>query len=164
MAEIRKLNTSYPDFQQQLETLLAWEAASATAVNDVVPDVIAQIRARGDAALIDFTNRFDGWEAKTAADLEIPLDLLGLDGDPGRTSIDDHADCRAVGLPERGDPEQVPGTLGVTGGDHRGVQGEEVPFLEELVGGEGEGIADAGDGAERVGSGTEVGDFAQALE
>ena len=47
MADIRKLNTADNDFQQQLETLLAWESVSDTAVNDVVQDVIAQIRARG---------------------------------------------------------------------------------------------------------------------
>ena len=76
MADIRKLNTADADFQQQLDALLAWESVSDTAVNDVVQDVITQIRTRGDAALIDFTNRFDGWEARRASDLEIPLDLL----------------------------------------------------------------------------------------
>ncbi len=76
MADIRKLNTADVDFQQELDALLAWESVSDTAVNDVVHDVIAQIRARGDAALIDYTNRFDGWEAGSAADLEIPLERL----------------------------------------------------------------------------------------
>ena len=76
MANIRKLNTADADFQQQLDALLAWESVSDTAVNDVVHDVIAQIRTRGDAALIDFTNRFDAWEAQSAADLEIPLARL----------------------------------------------------------------------------------------
>jgi histidinol dehydrogenase len=76
MADIRKLNTADADFQQQLDALLAWESVSDTAVNDVVHDVIAQIRTRGDAALIDFTNRFDAWEAQSAADLEIPLARL----------------------------------------------------------------------------------------
>ena len=70
--EPEKKRGRYQRIYEQLETLLAWESVSDTAVNDVVQDVIAQIRARGDAALIDFTNRFDGWEAKTAADLEIP--------------------------------------------------------------------------------------------
>ena len=76
MADIRKLNTTDAEFRAQLDALLAWESVSDTAVNGVVNDVIAQIRARGDAALIDYTNRFDGWEARSSADLEIPLARL----------------------------------------------------------------------------------------
>ena len=76
MADISKLNTSDTDFQQQLDALLAWDSVSDGAVNEVVQQVIADIRSRGDAALIDFTNRFDGWEAQSAADLEIPLARL----------------------------------------------------------------------------------------
>jgi histidinol dehydrogenase len=76
MADIRKLNTNDPDFSDQLDALLAWESVSDGAVNGVVGDVIAQIRSRGDAALVDFTNRFDGWSAASPADLEIPLERL----------------------------------------------------------------------------------------
>ena len=78
MAEIRKLNTADADFQQQLQALLAWESVSDDAVNKVVNDVIADIRQRGDAALIDYTNRFDGWEAAGPADLAIPVDRLAV--------------------------------------------------------------------------------------
>lgn len=76
MADIRKLNTADADFQQQLDALLAWESVSDTGVNQVVNDVIADIRSRGDAALIDYTNRFDGWEAGSAADLQVPVERL----------------------------------------------------------------------------------------
>ncbi|MCP5305216.1 MAG: histidinol dehydrogenase [Chromatiaceae bacterium] len=76
MAEIRRLNTADADFQRQLDELLAWESVSDDRVNRVVQEVIAEIRQRGDAALIEFTNRFDGWEAGSAADLEIPLARL----------------------------------------------------------------------------------------
>ena len=76
MADIRKLNTADADFQQQLDALLAWESVSDGAVNQVVHEVISEIRARGDAALVDYTNRFDGWEARSPADLEIPLARL----------------------------------------------------------------------------------------
>lgn len=73
MADIRKLNTGDDDFDRQLEDLLAWESVSDAGVNQVVNDVIADVRARGDAALVEFTNRFDGWLATSAADLEIPV-------------------------------------------------------------------------------------------
>ena len=76
MAEIRRLNTADADFQRQLDELLAWESVSDDRVNRVVQEVIAEIRQRGDAALIEFTNQFDGWEAGSAADLEIPLARL----------------------------------------------------------------------------------------
>jgi histidinol dehydrogenase len=76
MADIRKLNTADADFRQQLDALLAWDSVSDDAVNNVVRDVIAQIRAAGDRALIEFTRRFDGWRPDEAGDLEIPLERL----------------------------------------------------------------------------------------
>ena len=76
MADIRKLNTADADFQQQLDGLLAWESVSDGEVNRVVQEVIADIRSRGDAALVDYTNRFDGWQAQSPGDLEIPLARL----------------------------------------------------------------------------------------
>lgn len=76
MAEIRKLDTNTPDFSEQLDALLAWEGVSDQSVNDVVNHIIADIRERGDEALVGFTNRFDGWQAGSAADLEIPLKRL----------------------------------------------------------------------------------------
>ncbi len=76
MADIRKLKTTDADFQAQLDALLAWDSVSDKAVNDTVEQVIADIRSRGDAALVEYTNRFDGWQAGSAADLEIPLHRL----------------------------------------------------------------------------------------
>jgi len=76
MAEIRTLNSSDPDFLQRLDALLAWESVSDTAVNDTVNGIIAEIRARGDGALLEYTQRFDGWEPTTAAELELPAERL----------------------------------------------------------------------------------------
>ncbi len=76
MAQIRKLNTAAADFRQQLDALLAWESVSDQAVNQAVNDIIAAVRTRGDAALVEYTTRFDGWQAQSAADLEIPLARL----------------------------------------------------------------------------------------
>jgi histidinol dehydrogenase len=81
---IRQLVTTDADFQTQLNALLAWESVSDTAVNDTVQQIIEAIRASGDVGLLEFTNRFDGWRANTANDLEIPLSRLqqALDGIP----------------------------------------------------------------------------------
>ncbi len=76
MTEMRQLSTSDIDFREQLDALLAWESVSDTAVNDTVNQIIDAIRASGDAALIDFTNRFDGWQAQIPADLELPQQRL----------------------------------------------------------------------------------------
>ena len=72
MADIRKLSTQDSGFQQQLDQLLAWDTVSDDAVNTTVNTIISQIREAGDSALLEFTNRFDGWQANSAADLEIP--------------------------------------------------------------------------------------------
>ncbi|MES9934932.1 MAG: histidinol dehydrogenase [Sedimenticola sp.] len=76
MSLIRLMNTTDDGFDAQLEQLLAWESVSDGAVNDTVNEIIASIRARGDEALLEYTNRFDGWQAESAADLEVPLSRL----------------------------------------------------------------------------------------
>ena len=76
MSEINLLSTANDDFWQRLDELLAWESVSDTAVNDTVNQIIRDIRSTGDAALVDFTNRFDRWQAGSAADLEIPASRL----------------------------------------------------------------------------------------
>ncbi|MEL0585531.1 MAG: histidinol dehydrogenase [Candidatus Thiodiazotropha sp. (ex. Lucinoma kazani)] len=76
MSELRQLSTNNSNFQQQLDKLLAWESVSDRTVNDTVNQIIHAIRIKGDSALVDFTNRFDRWQADSAADLEIPLNRL----------------------------------------------------------------------------------------
>ncbi len=76
MSDIRRLSTADSDFRQRLDELLAWESVSDSAVNERVNRIIQDIREKGDAALIEFTNRFDGWQAGSAAALEIPLARL----------------------------------------------------------------------------------------
>ncbi len=76
MVAITKLSTTDADFQQQLAGLLAWETVSDAAVEKTVREVLAQVRARGDAAVVEYTNRFDRTNAGTMADLEIPTDRL----------------------------------------------------------------------------------------
>ena len=68
---IKQLNTTQTDFWQQLETLLAWEGVSDDKVVAVVKDVIARIRKEGDAALVEFTNKFDRTSATSMHDLVI---------------------------------------------------------------------------------------------
>jgi histidinol dehydrogenase len=76
MVAITRLNSTDPDFQARLEQLLAWEAVSDAQVESTVRAILADVRARGDAAVVEYTNRFDRTHADSMADLEIPLARL----------------------------------------------------------------------------------------
>jgi len=76
MVEIKQLSTQDADFWPQLDALLAWEGVSDDAVNQTVRDILRDIRRRGDAALIEYTNRFDRMQAAGMAELELPREVL----------------------------------------------------------------------------------------
>ena len=76
MTEIAQLSTRDADFHSRLDQLLAWESLSNDSVQSIVNEIIGEIRARGDAALFDYTHRFDNWQAASAADLSIPAERL----------------------------------------------------------------------------------------
>ena len=82
--KIKRLNSSDANFWQELDSLLAWESVSDQAVNDTVTGIIADIRSRGDAALVEYTNRFDRMSTTDIGELEIPPERLqqALDGLP----------------------------------------------------------------------------------
>ena len=81
---IKRLNSSDAGFWQDLDALLAWESVSDKAVNDTVTGIIADIRSRGDAALVEYTHRFDRMSVSDMGELEIPAGRLqqALDGLP----------------------------------------------------------------------------------
>ncbi len=53
------LSTAQPDFEIRFAGMLAMKREDATDVNDAVAAIIADVRSRGDAALVDLTARFD---------------------------------------------------------------------------------------------------------
>ena len=73
MMDIKQLTTASADFQSQLEAVLAWDASSDTAVVDTVKAILADVKVRGDAAVLDYSRQFDRLEAESMADLELPL-------------------------------------------------------------------------------------------
>jgi histidinol dehydrogenase len=73
---IQKLNTSAPDFNQQLHDLLAWNETDDLDIHKRVLDIIADVRKRGDAAVINYTNRFDNREVVDAGELEMSKETL----------------------------------------------------------------------------------------
>lgn len=54
-----RLDTRQPDFAAQFDLLLGSKREASVEVGAVVAGIIADVRARGDAALIDYTERFD---------------------------------------------------------------------------------------------------------
>jgi len=71
MTDIKRLNSQDATFPADLERLLDWEQSADLRVETVVREIISAVRLRGDAALIEYTERFD---RRTVNDgLEIPL-------------------------------------------------------------------------------------------
>ncbi|HET6605597.1 MAG TPA: histidinol dehydrogenase [Rhodopila sp.] len=54
-----RLSTAVPDFPERFAALLSQARETTETVDRAVADIIATVRARGDAALIDYTARFD---------------------------------------------------------------------------------------------------------
>ena len=76
--DIRRLNAADPDFARHLDHLLSWESVSDDGVNQRVLDIIRAVRERGDDALVELTQRFDGLEVSSMADLILPRERLEL--------------------------------------------------------------------------------------
>ena len=66
---IKRLTTTQPDYQEQMDTLLAWEGVSDDQVNSTVKDILKNIRSRGDEALVEYTNKFDRMNVSSMSDL-----------------------------------------------------------------------------------------------
>lgn len=71
MIQIKRFNSIDPDFNSNLEQLLAFENAQDDAVDLTVAKILADIRKRKDAALIEYTNRFDRLSITSGTDLEL---------------------------------------------------------------------------------------------
>ena len=67
-----RLDTRDADFETAFAALLSGKREASVDVTDVVTKIIADIRARGDAALIEYTRRFDRLDGLTAGNLAIP--------------------------------------------------------------------------------------------
>lgn len=72
MSLINRLNSCSDDFDHALGQLLAYDATEDEAIEHTVRDILQDVQARGDAALLDYTQRFDRVQAASLADLEIP--------------------------------------------------------------------------------------------
>ncbi|MHB0774362.1 histidinol dehydrogenase [Halomonas sp. WWR20] len=68
---ITRLSTRDDDFDARLDSLLSWEGVSDAEVQQRVQEILAAVRQRGDAALIEYSNRFDRLEVSSMAELTL---------------------------------------------------------------------------------------------
>ena len=70
--KLRRLKTTDGAFDAKLDALTRYEAAQDDAVEATVRAIIADVRKRGDAAVLEYTRKFDRLQAKSMAELVVP--------------------------------------------------------------------------------------------
>ena len=68
---IRRLSTQNSTFDADLKALLAFETAQDDSVDLVVANILKDVKKRGDAAVLDYTNKFDKTNASSVKSLEV---------------------------------------------------------------------------------------------
>jgi len=71
LARPLRLSTTDPGFDAALQQRLHWSAETDAGVEQVVADILADVQRRGDAAVLEYTARFDGLKAATLGELEL---------------------------------------------------------------------------------------------
>ncbi len=60
--KIQRIYASSPNYREQMQALLSRETDTGADVQGLVADILADVKARGDAALCEYTAKFDGWD------------------------------------------------------------------------------------------------------
>lgn len=89
MPDITQLTTNDAFFWKKLEDLLAWESVSDDTVHNTVRDIIADVRQRGDTAVVEYTNRFDRLSVSSMQ--ECVIDAVELKAALNRISTEQRA-------------------------------------------------------------------------
>ena len=74
--DIKRLSSLDSDFQSQLDALLAWESVSDDAVFNTVKGILADVRRRGDEAVLEYTKNFDRLDVSSMDELTIGAERL----------------------------------------------------------------------------------------
>ena len=72
---LNRLNTSEPDFENRLAKLLQRDMIVSDEVTTIVSDILQQVKTRGDAAVLEYTNQFD-FGAESMGDLLVSSELM----------------------------------------------------------------------------------------
>ena len=83
---IRRFATTDQDFDQKLKALLAFETAQDDSIDNVVADILRNVKQRGDQAVLEYTRKFDRLDVAdmqvlelSRAELQQALDSLPAD-------------------------------------------------------------------------------------
>jgi histidinol dehydrogenase len=68
----RRLDTADPNFERELDRLLAFENTQDAQIEQAVAGILLDVRRRGDAAVLELTRRFDRVQASDMGALELP--------------------------------------------------------------------------------------------
>ncbi len=74
--QIRKFDSTDPDFKSQLADVLAFEASEDEAIDRSVQRILEDVKVRGDVAVLEYTKQFDHVDAASMQVLEIKSDAL----------------------------------------------------------------------------------------
>ena len=69
--KVRRFSSLDADFDEKLKALLAFETAQDDSIDEVVAGILKDVKKRGDAAVLEYTNRFDRMSAASLTELEI---------------------------------------------------------------------------------------------
>ncbi|HSG92819.1 MAG TPA: histidinol dehydrogenase, partial [Methylotenera sp.] len=69
--KIRRFSTADSNFETNLKDLLAFETAQDDSIDVVVANILKDVKSRGDAAVLEYTIRFDKTSATSLTELEI---------------------------------------------------------------------------------------------
>lgn len=73
---LRRLTSSAADFDTQLQELLAFETDTDASIEQSVAAILDHVRRDGDAAVLEYTRRYDHLTARTLGELELGKDQL----------------------------------------------------------------------------------------
>ena len=68
---LTRLDSTQPDFQVRLTQLLQFDDAADAAIEQTVAGILHDVKTRGDAAVLEYTERFDRLSAASLASLEL---------------------------------------------------------------------------------------------
>lgn len=69
--KVRRLSTAETNFEAELKQLLAFETAQDDHIEQVVADILRDVKKRGDAAVLEYTQRFDRLSVANLGELEL---------------------------------------------------------------------------------------------
>jgi histidinol dehydrogenase len=72
MNQIKRLSSTDSGFAEALEKILSFEGEQNTTIDSTVSEILADVKERGDVALLEYTYRFDGVNTTSVSKLELP--------------------------------------------------------------------------------------------